>query len=151
MLEFQVEKNYAHSADKVWAIIGDFGGLQSWMPGVLACRVEGEGAVDKGGNAERIVDVMDGSVTRERLEEFSPEQRRFVYSIQAARGFDASSEYFGTVCVIPEGEAACRVTWSARFRLPDGIPAEKGPRACERIAAMYSMCLANLEAVLAAG
>ena len=29
-------------ADEVWAVIGDFGGIASWMPGIESCRLEGE-------------------------------------------------------------------------------------------------------------
>jgi hypothetical protein len=148
MLEFEVEKEYAFPAEVVWRLAGDFGGLQAWMPGVLACRVVGEGAADQGGNAERIVDVFDGSVTRERLEVFDEAGRSYRYSILEARGFDGSSEYFADFSVTALDAGRCVVRWGARFGLPAGIPAEKGPRAAQRAADLYRLCLQNLDVVL---
>lgn len=149
MLTFAVQQEYAHSADKVWAITGEFGGLKDWLPGILACRVEGSGAADAGGNAVRIVDVFDGSVTKERLEKFDAAQRTYSYSILEAKGFDASSEYLATFTVTALDAGRCRIDWGASFKLPASIPAEKGERAKQRVAQMYSMCLQNLETVLA--
>lgn len=149
MLEFEVERKYAHAADKVWEVTGDFGGLQAWLPGVLGCRIEGQGAADQGGNTVRIVNVMDGSVTRERLEVFEHAERRYSYSIIEAQGFDASNEYYATFRILPQGEGRCLVRWGARFRVPVSIPARKGRQLRDRIAAMYGRCLDNLGIVLA--
>jgi mxaD protein len=30
------------SPDAVWAVVGDFGGLAGWMPGVETCRTDGD-------------------------------------------------------------------------------------------------------------
>jgi len=151
MLTFEVQQDYAHSADKVWAITGNFGGLKEWLPGILACRVEGSGAADTGGDAVRIVDVFDGSVTKERLEAFDAARRTYSYSILEAKGFDASSEYFATFTVTPLDANSCRINWGASFKLPASIPAEKGERARQKVAQMYTMCLQHLEGVLARG
>ncbi|MFZ5756482.1 MAG: SRPBCC family protein [Pseudomonadota bacterium] len=151
MLQFEVEREFAHSADRVWAITGDFGGLKNWLPGILACRVEGSGAARDGGNAIRIVDVFDGSVTKESLESLDAARLTYQYRILEARGFDASSGYLATFRVTPLGPDRCRINWGASFRLPDGIPAEKGERARQRVIQMYGMCLQHLDGVLANG
>lgn len=148
MLTFETEREFSHSADKVWAITGDFGGLKNWLPGILACRVEGQGAASAGGNAVRIVDVFDGSVTRERLEDFDAAKRTYSYSILEAKGFDASSEYLATFTVTPLDDNRCRINWGARFKLPASVPPEKGERAKQKVAQMYAMCLQHLEGVL---
>lgn len=149
MLEFEVERKYSHPADMVWEVTGDFGGLQSWLPGVLGCRIEGQGAADRGGNAVRVISVMDGSVTRERLEALDHAGRSYSYSILESRGFDADNQYYATFRVMPQGDECCLVRWGARFRLPIGMPARKSKQLCDRIAAMYSMCLDNLDVALA--
>ena len=151
MLQIAVQQEYGHSANKVWAITGEFGGLKNWLPGIDACRVEGHGAADKGGNAVRIVDVFDGSVTKERLESFDAVNHTYSYSIIEAKGLDASNEYYATFTVTPLGDNRCRVDWSARFKLPVSVLPEKAERAKQKIAQMYTMCLQNLQAVLARG
>lgn len=148
-LKADTQRDFAYSADRVWRIAGDFGGLAQWLPGISACRVEGSGAADQGGNAVRSVDVLDGSVTIERLETLDEANRTYSYSILQAKGLDASNEYHATLAVIPTGDNQCRVTWSARFRLPDSLPADKCERAQQRVTQMYALCLQSLDSVLA--
>lgn len=149
-LQIDVHREYAHSADAVWKITGDFGGLKDWLPGILACRVEGSGAIDNGGNAVRIVDVFDGSVTRESLQSFDNTKRTYTYNLLEAKGIDASAEYQATFTVTPTA-TGCRVDWVAGFTVPDNFPPEKAERAKQRIHQMYSMCLQHLEGLLAKG
>lgn len=151
MLEFEVEHEYDFSAEKVWAVAGDFGGLKAWMPGVLACRVEGSGAADKGGDAVRIVDVFDGSVTIERLNSLDDQTMTYGYSILEAKGFDPSCEYHAVFRVVPLEGGRSKACWGARFTLPASIPPEKGEKAKGKAAQLYSLCLMNLQSVLAAG
>ena len=150
MLQFEVEREFAHSADTVWAITGDFGGLKNWLPGIVASRVEGSGAANAGGNAVRIIDVFDGSVTKESLESLDAANYTYQYRILEAKGFDASSGYLATFRITPLAADRCRINWGASFRLPEGIPAEKGERAKQKVAQMYTMCLQHLDGVLAA-
>jgi mxaD protein len=42
----------------VWALIGDFGGIGGWMPGMESCRVEGE---------NRILETMGMTITEKLL------------------------------------------------------------------------------------
>jgi hypothetical protein len=150
-LHVETQREYAFSADKVWSITGDFGGLKNWLPGILAIRVEGNGAADAGGNAVRVIDVFDGSVTTESLESFSDEKRSYSYRIVSAKGLDASAEYLAHFTVTPLDASHCRVDWLASFRVPAEFPPEKSERARQKIQQMYSMCLQNLEGVLAQG
>ena len=32
-------------ADDVWAVVGDFGGIAGWMPGIESCKVDGDDRV----------------------------------------------------------------------------------------------------------
>lgn len=147
-LELEVERQFAHAADAVWELAGDFGGLQSWLPGVLSCRVEGAGAADAGGNAVRVIAVVDGSVTRERLESLDHTARRYSYSIIEALGLDAGNHYLSTFLVLPQAEGRCLVRWSARFCLPLNMPARKRKQLRDRIAGMYQHCLGSLATAL---
>ena len=59
------------SADDVWAVVGDFGGIGGWMPGIESCRVEGE---------NRILETMGMTIT-ERLVSKDDAGRALTYSI----------------------------------------------------------------------
>ena len=59
------------SADEVWAVVGDFGGIGGWMPGIESCRVEGD---------DRILDTMGMTIT-ERLVSKDDAGRALTYSI----------------------------------------------------------------------
>ena len=43
MPAIHAEHRYPQSANTVWQRIHDFADLQSWLPGVTGCTVEGEG------------------------------------------------------------------------------------------------------------
>jgi mxaD protein len=53
----QAQIDIAGSPDDVWKLVGDFGGIAGWMPGMESCRVEGE---------DRILETMGMTIT-ERL------------------------------------------------------------------------------------
>lgn len=150
-LQVDTQREFAHSAEKVWKVAGDFGGLKHWLPGILACRVEGSGAADRGGNAVRLVEIFDGSVTKERLEWVDEGRFAYGYRILEAKGIDASAGYVATFTVTPLDAGRCRVDWVARFSVPDTFPAEKQERAKQKVSQMYTMCLQALEGVLARG
>lgn len=84
-------------ADDVWAIVGDFGGLESWMPGVESCTLDDE---------DRILRLM-GMEIIERLERRDDDDRVLVYGI--VRGVPVIN-HRATITVVPEGSGA-RVTW----------------------------------------
>ncbi len=59
------------SPDAVWAVVGDFGGIAGWMPGMDSCRVEGD---------NRILDTMGMTIT-EKLVAKDDAARAITYSI----------------------------------------------------------------------
>ncbi len=59
------------SADDVWSVVGDFGGIGGWMPGIDSCRVEGD---------DRIIETMGMTIT-ERLVSKDDAGRALTYSI----------------------------------------------------------------------
>lgn len=148
MYQVCVTREFPVSADALWQLTGDFGGLKAWLPGVLACEVSGEGAADNGGNAVRSVTLADGSVTRERLESLDHAARRCVYSIMEAKGFDASSVFVASFQVLPHEDGRCEVQWSAQFALPPAVTEDKAARAVARIEQMYALFLQHLQGVV---
>lgn len=85
------------SADDVWAVIGDFGGIGDWMPGIDSCRVEGE---------DRILEMM-GMVITERLVSKDDAGRVLTYAITDGAPVDTHQ---GVITVTPTGSTS-HVTW----------------------------------------
>jgi carbon monoxide dehydrogenase subunit G len=110
------------SADKVWAVIGDFGGIGDWMPGVESCRVEGE---------DRILVTMGMEIT-ERLVSKDDAARVLTYSI--TNGAPVESHQ-GVITVTPTGETS-HVTWDV-----DATPDEMA----EVMTSIYQQSLAALK------
>ena len=84
-------------ADDVWAVIGDFGGIGGWMPGVDSCRVEGD---------DRIIGLMGMTIT-ERLVSKDDPGRALTYTI--ADGAPVETHQ-AVITVTPKGNAS-HVTW----------------------------------------
>ena len=61
-------------AQRVWDLVGDFGGLAAWSRATRDCRLEGEGV-----GCLRVITGANGEV-RERLEERDGASMRLVYS-----------------------------------------------------------------------
>jgi carbon monoxide dehydrogenase subunit G len=57
--------------DEVWTVVGDFGGIAEWMPGVESCVVVGD---------DRILKMRDMQIT-ERLQSRDEDARVLVYGI----------------------------------------------------------------------
>jgi mxaD protein len=93
----QAEIDVNGTPDKVWAVVGDFGGIGGWMPGIDSCRVEGE---------DRILETMGMTIT-ERLVSKDDAGRRLTYSI--AQGAPVES-HEAAITVAGNGDGS-RVTW----------------------------------------
>jgi carbon monoxide dehydrogenase subunit G len=112
-------------AEQVWTVVGDFGGIASWMPGIESCRVEGD---------LRIIETM-GMTISERLVAKDDDGRKLTYSI--ADGAPVES-HEAVITVIPKGEAT-HVTWDVEAS-PDEM--------ADLMAAVYQQSLDALKAHL---
>jgi carbon monoxide dehydrogenase subunit G len=65
--EIEIEKD----AERVWSVVGDFGSIGSWMPGLESCAVVGD---------DRILKML-GIEIIERLESRDSDARVLVYAI----------------------------------------------------------------------
>jgi carbon monoxide dehydrogenase subunit G len=84
-------------ADDVWAVVGDFGSIGGWMPGIESCHLDGDDRVIKMGGMEII----------ERLERRDDEAREIVYGIV---GGVPVINHKATITVTPNGSGS-HVTW----------------------------------------
>lgn len=97
----------SRAPDEVWALAGNFGGLDGWMPGVDACRLDGD---------IRVLSVFGMDIT-EKLLKRDDAQRFLEYSIVES---PLSAEYhLGRIQVYEEGPDN-RVTWLVEVT-PDSL------------------------------
>jgi carbon monoxide dehydrogenase subunit G len=111
MASVKVSERIEASADAVWNLFRDFGGIQRFSKEIQSVTVEGEGV-----GAVRTL-TMGALSLKERLEAFDDPGRRLQYSIVA--GPLPFSDYLATIQVSEEGDAA-RVDWSSSFE-PKGV------------------------------
>jgi mxaD protein len=97
MAERTAEIDVEGTPEAVWALVGDFGGIAGWMPGMESCRVEGE---------NRILDTMGMTIT-EKLITRDESARAITYAI--VDGVPVES-HEATVTVTPSGNGS-HVTW----------------------------------------
>jgi carbon monoxide dehydrogenase subunit G len=93
--------------DAVWKIVGDFGGLASWMDGIESCVVEGD---------DRVLGTM-GITGRERLRARDDVKRSITYSVVEIPVPIESHE--ATITVEPSGSGS-KVTWAVEVA-PDAM------------------------------
>jgi mxaD protein len=105
MASAQAAIDIKKSPDEVWAVIGDFGGIADWMPGIESCRVEGE---------NRIL-AMTGMEITERLVSTSDDAHTQTYSIVDGVPVESHS---ATITVSADGDGS-KVTWDVEARPDD--------------------------------
>ena len=71
MADGKAEVKIAKHPDEVWELVGEFGGLDEWMPGIESCELDGD---------IRKIQTM-GMEIHEQLKEHDDDARRISYSI----------------------------------------------------------------------
>ncbi len=117
------EIDIACSADDVWKVAGDFGGLAGWMPGIEKCTVAGD---------IRTIE-MGGMKIDERLVARDDAKRLLTYSIASGAPVD---HHEATITVTPAG-AGAHVTYAVAVE-PDSM--------VELLQGMYQQSLEALKA-----
>jgi mxaD protein len=84
-------------ADAVWAVVGDFGGIGTWMPGIDACRLEGD---------RRVLDTMGMTITEELVAK-DDAARALTYAIVDGAPVE---RHRAVITVSPDGNGS-HVTW----------------------------------------
>ena len=98
------------SADAVWSVLRDFGGLLRLAPGfVTDCSLEEEGTV-------RLVTFFNGMQVRERLVTLDDQARRIAYAAIGGR----TTHHNASAQVIPVAADRCRFVWTTDL-LPDAL------------------------------
>jgi hypothetical protein len=101
------------SADRVWELLADFGGLQRFSAGIESVNVVGEGV-----GAVRTVTLPGGLTLQERLESFDGAARTLQYAVIGESPLPFSG-YLATIRVTEDGGAA-QIEWSGEFQPAPG-------------------------------
>jgi carbon monoxide dehydrogenase subunit G len=103
-----VDVTVAATPDAVWAKVGDFGGIDTFFPGIESFRVEGD---------DRVIGMF-GMEIRERLLSRDEAARTITYSVIDGVPIE---KHTATISVEPDGDGT-KVTWAY-----DVEPAEMAP------------------------
>ena len=122
MASDQVEIDVPASPDAGWAVVGDFWAIGDVMPGIDACRRDGDDV--------RVL-TMRGNEIRERLVRRDDPSRSITYAIVAGVPVE---RHEATITVAPDGDGT-KVTWAF-----DVEPDQMAPL----MAATYSQALEGL-------
>ncbi|MGH8977063.1 MAG: SRPBCC family protein [Acidimicrobiia bacterium] len=113
MAEGKSEAKIATSPDTVWDLVGQFGGLDEWMPGIESCELDGD---------VRKIRTM-GMEIHEQLKEHDDDARRISYSI--VQSPVPLEHHLATISVEADGEGSL-LTWAYDVR-PDEMASAFGP------------------------
>ncbi|HVX23180.1 MAG TPA: SRPBCC family protein [Acidimicrobiales bacterium] len=102
----RAEIDIARPPAEVWAVVGEFGGLTTWMPGVTSCRVEGQ---------DRIVEALGMTIT-EHLVDKDDSGHSLTYAIVAG----APVEHHRAVVSVSPGDGGSHVAWTVEAG-PKGV------------------------------
>ncbi len=108
MAEGAVDVTVDATPDAVWTVVGDFGGIDKFFPGIESFRVEGD---------DRVIGMF-GMEIRERLLSRDDASRTLSYSV--IEGVPLES-HTATISVEPEGGGS-KITWAYNVE-----PAEMAP------------------------
>ena len=103
----------AMNADALWQAMGSFAAIGNWHP--MMEKVESEG--EKKGSM-RTLQLIGGAKLVERLEEVSPTERLYRYSIIESPL--PISNYFSEIRVKDNGDGTSLVEWSSDFDVNTG-------------------------------
>ncbi len=95
--------------DAVWAVVGDFGGLAGWMPGIDSCTIDGD---------DRTLSMLGMEIV-EHLYDRDDAARSITYGIVS--GGLTVDHHRATITVTPAGSGS-HVTWAVEVE-PDTLTA----------------------------
>jgi mxaD protein len=100
-------------ADEVWAMAGDFGGIQRWAPGTESSRLILRERNETG--AIRLLRRRsDGTQVTEKLLDYDPQNRRMAYTY--VDGEVRAADYHSELRVKEVGPGRSVVEWRGRFK-----------------------------------
>jgi len=117
MARVNINESVAASADDVWRVLSDFGGIEP-NEMIAGCTVEGDGV-----GAVRTIALKSGGEVVERLESQDDDARIFSYAIINDSPLPVKN-YVATVAIVDDGPGSARVDWTGNFE-PSGAPEDE--------------------------
>lgn len=112
--ELKVEHSIIINAtpEQVWAVAGDFVGLDRWLPVIPESRL----ILGKNNQVGAIRELtrLNGTKVQEKLIEYETDPMTLTYTYVG--GVVASTDYFATMIVSDAGDGKAKVVWKARFK-----------------------------------
>jgi hypothetical protein len=108
MASVKVTDRIGASADRVWDLVRDFGGIQRYASGIESVSVQGEGV-----GAVRTLTMPGGVSLQERLEGLDDASRTLRYAIVGTHPLPFEG-YLATVRLSEDGDG-CQIEWSSQF------------------------------------
>jgi carbon monoxide dehydrogenase subunit G len=108
MADGKAEVSIDRSPDEIWKVMREFGGLDTWMPGVDSCVLDGD---------VRTIGTM-GIEIKEQLRNRDDAARMISYSVVESPMSNLES-HLATITVEPEGSGS-HLTWSVEVA-PDDL------------------------------
>ena len=139
-------------ADEVWAMAGDFGGIQRWSPGTESSRLILHDRNETG--AIRLLRRRsDGTQVTEKLLDYDPANRRMAYTY--VDGAVRAADYYSELAVKDAGNGRSVVEWRGRFKrlaywTDDPPPGQDDKAALDFLNGAYKTGLENLRKTLEA-
>lgn len=142
----------AAPAGEVWAMAGDFGGIQRWSPGTESSRLVLRSRNETGAIRE-LRRRSDGTRVTEKLLDYDPHNRRMAYTY--VDGEVRATDYYSELAVKEVAPGRSRVEWRGRFLRLDywtdsPAPGRDDKAALDFLNGAYRSGLANLKKVLEA-
>lgn len=131
----RVTRDFGQPADRLWAILREFGDIAGWVAGVTASTLE-DGA--DGVGAVRLVTLGERQV-REKLLAIDDAGRRLRYAVLPPHGLPAE-DVQSTILVAPIDRGHARVTWFSEAAMDGPDPVLTG-----RIEHFFAASLAQLD------
>jgi hypothetical protein len=138
MASVKVSDRIEASADRVWDLVRDFGGVQRFSPTIESVSLQGEGV-----GAVRTLTLPGGLALQERLEALDDASRSLRYAIIGSHPlpFDA---YLATIRLAEDGDG-CQIEWSGSFEPRGGAESQ----AAGMIEGIYRGGIAGIKKALA--
>ena len=134
MPKVSLSTSIAARPDQLWQVMGGFGQIADWHPAIEKADLQGDG---KG--SVRTLHLVGGGTLTEKLEEISPSERVYRYSILS--GPLPVADYHATIRVKDNGDGTSTVEWSSDFEAK-GAPE---PDAVKTIQGIYQAGFDNLQ------
>jgi mxaD protein len=101
--------------DKVWALAGDFAGMNKWNPLVIACSADKGNAVD----SQRHVVLKNGAELVDSMDWYDTAQMSYTYRLMNVPGEGLPVSFYSATLAVTPGPGGSHVTWTGNFYRAD--------------------------------